>query len=223
MDTIAVYFEPVAKSYGPQTVTGVVMVQTPLAIESMSRSDRSASSPAPPSGKFSFVMLQCDPDGAATLYAVAPPEDIPAVLDSFGQQVADARDAGLGMQPVEMVLLQGPEFKEERYGIAAAVLDKLREKRPSCCSQGSRATWPIWLSRTGTAGRCQNRSGRVLSPAMSRTLQDKRTRTTCPRFRPKWIGAYVCSTRCPPPDPDHDTEQEDPVRQSYILPKNTGW
>ena len=150
METIAVYFEPVAKSYGPQTVTGVVMVQTPLAFESMSRSGRPGSSPAPPSGKFSFVMLQCAPDGAATLYAVAPPEDIPAVLDSFGRQVADARDAGLGMQPVEMVLLQGPHFYE-RYGIAAAVLDKLREKKAGLLLAGFSGSMAYLVVPNGTA------------------------------------------------------------------------
>ena len=129
METIAVYFEPVAKSYGPHTVTGVVMVETPLAFESIARSDRSGSSPAAGSGKFSFVMLQRELEGAATLYAVAPPEDIPAILESFGQPAAaDAADAGLRMQPVEMVLLQGPHFYE-RYGIVATVLEKLRERK----------------------------------------------------------------------------------------------
>jgi hypothetical protein len=126
METIAVYFEPITKSYGPHTVTGVVMVETPLASASMARSDCPRSSPAAGSGKFSFVMLQREFDDTATLYAVAPPEDIPAVLESLGRPAA--ADAELRMQPVEMVLLQGPHFYE-RYGIAAAVLGKLRERK----------------------------------------------------------------------------------------------
>ncbi|MFO7709481.1 MAG: hypothetical protein R6V84_15035 [Desulfobacterales bacterium] len=75
METIAVTFEPVAKTYGLQWITGVVMVQTPLPFSTWARSGRAKTSPAGPSGRFSFVMLQTDPGGeAATLYAVAPPE-----------------------------------------------------------------------------------------------------------------------------------------------------
>ena len=151
METIAVYFEPVAKSYSPHTVTGVVMVETPLAFESISRSGCPGPSPAAASGRFSFVTLQREPDGAATLYAVAPPEDIPALLASFGRPAAaDAADAGLRMQPVEMVLLQGPHFYE-RYGIAAAVLEKLRKKKAVVLLAGFSGNMAYLVVPDGTA------------------------------------------------------------------------
>jgi hypothetical protein len=151
METIAVYFEAVAKSYGPHTVTGVVMVETPVAFESIARSDGPGSPPAAGSGKFSFVMLQRELDGTAVLYAVAPPEDIPSVLEAFGRPAAAAAaDAGLRMQPVEMVLLQGPHFYE-RYGIAAAVLDKLRERKAVLLLAGFSGSMAYLVVPEGTA------------------------------------------------------------------------
>jgi len=151
METIAVYFEPVAKSYGLHTVTGVVMVRTPLGFEPLPQSARQVSSPAPPAGKFSFVMLQCEPDGTATLYAVAPPEDIPAILEAFGRPSAgDAMDAEIGMQPVEMVLFQGPHFYE-RYGIAATALEKLREKKAGLLLAGFSGSMAYLVVPDGTA------------------------------------------------------------------------
>ncbi len=152
METIAVYFEPIAKSYGLHRITGVVMVRTPLALETWLRSGRTRPSPAGPAGKFSFVMLQCDPgEGTATLYAVAPPKDIPAVLESFGRrEAAETGDAGLDVLPVEMVLFQGPHFYE-RYGIAAAALDKLQEKKAALLLAGFSGSMAYLVVPNGTA------------------------------------------------------------------------
>ncbi|MBI5581706.1 MAG: hypothetical protein HY895_21335 [Deltaproteobacteria bacterium] len=150
METIAVYFEPVAKSYGLHTVRGVVMVRTSLTLD-LSANSWPGSSPAPQAGKFSFVMLQCEPDGSATLYTVAPPEDIHTVLQSFGwRKAADAGQAELGLQPVEIVLFQGPHFYE-RYGIAAAALDKLREKKAELLLAGFSGSMAYIVVPDGTA------------------------------------------------------------------------
>ncbi len=152
METIAVYFEPIAKSYGLHRITGVVMVRTPLALEIWPRSKRMRPLPAGPAGKFSFVMLQCDPgEETATLYAVAPPKEIPAVLESFGRRGAgDAGGARLDVQPVEMVLFQGPHFYE-RYGIAAAALDTLREKKAALLLAGFSGSMAYLVVPDGTA------------------------------------------------------------------------
>ena len=152
METIAVYFEPVAKSYGLHRITGVVMVQPPLPFSTWARSGRAKPSPAAPSGRFSFVMLQTDPDGeAAILYAVAPPEEIPAVLESFGRSAAAGPgDPGPDLQPVEMVLFQGPHFYE-RYGIAAAALDKLRAKKAVLLLAGFSGSMAYLVVPYGTA------------------------------------------------------------------------
>ncbi len=126
METIAVYFEPVAKSYGVHAVTGMVMAQVRLDLEAAAPGGLPTPAPAPPAGKFAFVMLQCEPGEAAVLSAVARPEEISAILPAF-MPFVEAGGPRPSLLPVEMVLFQGPHFYE-RYGIAAAALDKLREK-----------------------------------------------------------------------------------------------
>lgn len=151
METIAVYFEPVAKSYGLHTVTGVAMVRTPLDLGRVPRSECPGPPPRPPCGKFSFVMLQWEPGQAGILYAVAAPEDIPAVLKSFGRwAVADTAAGARDRQPVEMVFFQGPHFYE-RYGIAAAALDKLREKKAGLLLAGFSGSMAYLVVPTRTA------------------------------------------------------------------------
>jgi hypothetical protein len=151
METIAVYFEPVAKSYGLQTITGLVMVRTAFAIESFRPSGRPETPPAPADGQFSFVMLQGEPDGAAVMYAVAAAADIPAVLDALGPRTeGNARGRAIDRQPVEMVIFQGPHFYE-RYGIAAAALEKLREKRADLLLAGFSGSMAYLVVPAGTA------------------------------------------------------------------------
>ena len=151
METIAVYFESVAKSYGLLTVTGVVMVRTPLDFRYVSPGGFPEPPPAPAAGKFSFVLVQCEPEGVATLHAVAPPEDIPAILESFGRRAAaDAVNGEVALQPVEMVVFQGPHFYE-RYGIAAAALEKLREKKAGLLLSGFSGSMAYLVVPAGTA------------------------------------------------------------------------
>ncbi len=151
METIAVYFEPVAKSYGLHTVTGVAMVRTPLDLGRVPQSERPGPPPGPPCAKFSFVVLQWEPEQAAELYAVAAPEDIPAVLESFDRWAsADTAAGARDRQPVEMVFFQGPHFYE-RYGIAATALDKLREKKTGLLLAGFSGSMAYLVVPAGTA------------------------------------------------------------------------
>jgi hypothetical protein len=128
METIAVYFEPVARAYGLQTITGLVMVRAPLELAGFPPiPDPGPSSTAAP-GRFAFVMLQGEPAEAAVLHVVAAPEDISAVLASIRSGPAgEGWEAQPDCKPVEMVVFQGPHFYE-RYGIASTVLETLREK-----------------------------------------------------------------------------------------------
>lgn len=120
METIALYFEPVAKSYGLETFSGLVMVQVPARAAS-----RFPASQAP-AGRFAFVLLQSEPGERPMLSAVLRPEDLPAFRTGVGLSEApgDGADDGMAPQPVEMVVFQGPHFYE-RYGIAAAALQAL--------------------------------------------------------------------------------------------------
>jgi hypothetical protein len=119
METIAVYFEPVAKSYGLETFTGLVMVRVPVGA-GVGRPAGQASA-----GRFAFVMLQSEPGETSALTAVLRPEDLPEFRAGVGlPAVNGAGPAGMDSQPVEMVVFQGPHFYE-RCGIAAAALEAL--------------------------------------------------------------------------------------------------
>jgi hypothetical protein len=151
METIAVYFEPIAKSYGVHTSAGLVMVQVPLALDRRPCRAVPGPAPEPPAARFAFVMLQWESERAGTLSAVAAPEDIPAVLGSFGRWVDDAAaDRAPQMRPVELVFFQGPHFYE-RYGIAAAALDKLREKKTGLLLAGFSGSMAYLVVPAGTA------------------------------------------------------------------------
>ena len=84
METIAVYFEPVAKSYGIHTVKGVVMVRAQLSRENFLKNSRHAPMPSSAAEKFLFVMVQYETDTEASLFAVTRPEEIEGLLTSFG-------------------------------------------------------------------------------------------------------------------------------------------
>jgi hypothetical protein len=146
METIAIYFEPVAKSYGISTVTGVVMVRAPLSRESFSRNLRPDRRPAPADEKFIFVMVQYEAELKASLLAVTQPEGIVGILTSFG--LSESPD--IVVQPVDMLFFQGPHFFE-RHGIAASVVAKLREKRAELIAAGFSSSMAYLVLPAGTA------------------------------------------------------------------------
>jgi len=146
METIAVYFEPVAKSYGVHSVTDVRLVQSSMPAGAGARYPRGIPTSFSEAGRFSFVMLQYDPSGEARLHAVARPEEIAGVLGAFG--LSEGPDVLI--RPVDLLFFQGPHFYE-RYGIAASAVAKLREKKSEMLAAGFSGSMAYMIVPHGTA------------------------------------------------------------------------
>jgi hypothetical protein len=146
METIAVYFEPVARPYGIETVIGVAMVRAPLSRENFLKNLRLAPTPSSAPEKFLFVMVQYETDAEASLFAVTQPEEIAGILTSFGL----SESPEIIIQPVDMLFFQGPHFYE-RYGIAASVVAKLREKKTDLIAAGFSGSMAYLVVPAGAA------------------------------------------------------------------------
>ena len=146
METIAVYFEPVAKSYGIHTVKGVVMVRAQLSRENFLKNSRHGPMPSSAAEKFLFVMVQYETDTEVSLFAVTQPEEIEGLLTSFGLP----ERPGIIIQPVDVLFFQGPHFYE-RYGIAASIASKLREKKAGLIAAGFSGSMAYLVVPVGTA------------------------------------------------------------------------
>ena len=127
METIAVYWESRAKTYGFDTVQGLSLLQ--LAMQSDGLVNIGALLQAHSSGKcFKWVLAQPCPLHGIRLFMALKQEDVPGIEALVNRAVEGG--AVIDTQtthPVALINFHGPHFGD-RYGIADAALGTLRRK-----------------------------------------------------------------------------------------------
>jgi hypothetical protein len=117
METVAVYWEPIIKTYGFVEKTGLSLVSFPLTVANPEPRVRRYLNGAGRSGNLRLVFASSAAGGGGGLHLLfdgPPPADAGLTIPP-GAHV----DA-----PVELITFQGPHFGD-RYGIAAAALSAL--------------------------------------------------------------------------------------------------
>lgn len=134
METIAIYWEPIIKTYGIEERTGLSLVMIPLGTEG---SDPDALSYLEAAEKYDNVVISFAPpssDGGVRLHLI---------FDGVPPPRTDGLEYPPGMQveaPVELVYFHGPHYGD-RYGIADAAIGALADAkvplRAMACSGAS--------------------------------------------------------------------------------------
>lgn len=154
METIAIYWEPVIKTYGIEERTGLSLATVPLRIEK----------PDPRPLRYLEAAKNCDnvviifaspcPDGGVRLHLL---------FDGAPPPTANSIDPPPWMQveaPVELVYFHGPHYGD-RYGIADAALGALTDAKVPLKAMTCSGASVYMVLREGDA----RRAGKALSRA----------------------------------------------------------
>ena len=149
METIAVYWEPIIRTYGFQVQEGLVLSRLRLPVDSLGQWGHALKEMADPGPEFRLVWAQADDAMHLTVYMLSDRIHW-CMLQSVWPAPGDQ-----GNERVDLVFFQGPHFGD-RYGIMDFTYKALAlEKVPLLAAACSVATIylvlpPGWGSRTRT-------------------------------------------------------------------------
>jgi hypothetical protein len=121
VETIAVYWEPIIRTYGFEVREGLTMAR--LALPPEGGDDLALLPAADDTARGGLIMAAAgpEPDSALALWVI-----VDGVVAEELRERARAGDGPAVTHPVEVVHFHGPHFGD-RYGIASAALSALRQ------------------------------------------------------------------------------------------------
>ena len=152
METIAVYWEPVIKTYGIIARTGLRMISTTVAVKGESQADLPMESFARGYGEQVLILARPDRDGCLRVHLVVsdagtvnggPPQGRACCMEQAGTVTQTA---------VDLIFLQGPHYGD-RYGILETAFGALLSAgipllAASCCGSCIYLVLPPGVTRT---------------------------------------------------------------------------
>ncbi len=125
METIAFYWEPIIRTYGFQTETGLSLTTLEVSPDRMGDLGRAFAAMGAQKGLFRAVFAQIDDGMRFLVYLLLDRKQVDNAVSHIETELESTDPVSVStMDPVDLIYFHGPHFGD-RYGIADAVFHTL--------------------------------------------------------------------------------------------------